>query len=875
MAYQATAKLLRFLRVNRYWQRTRLTQRCAPAWPGVEALEGRILLSHAHLVPLSSSLSATINYQFDTNNFFDTQEKRDLMQSAADTLLSRIDDDLRAIKPGKRAFFGTADTWTATLNHPETDAPLELEDLTIENNELLIFVGSRSLGARLGVGGSGGFSASGSPQFVATVKARGEAGARRSNPTDIGPWGGSIAFNTDANWHFGSGTAGLSSNESDFLSVAMHELMHVLGFGAARSWTRFVDSTNTQFTGPASIAAYGLGHPPLDADLHHWSKRLTHFSDPVSMSAKLLSGRRVLPTELDFSGLADVGWQIRNLGQIHGLQWRDDNRDGSWDAGEPGLSDWTVFLDEDEDGELDDDELHTVTDQHGHYSFVDLAPRVYTVDDIAKPGWEQTSSAQSYSVTLSPGDIRGAINFGHLQLPVMPDLVGTIQQLRLPDILVPGDKGTAQILVSNIDTEPVRAKVAIGVVGSINDQIGDDDDRWLGVATTKLRLAPSQIAVGQGKKLRIRLQVPDGIQPGTYNIFTMVDVDGVVQERHETDNLTKVGTRDVMLAFGQVGDRTVKRTIVDGVIYRHRGAGNGKIIRGENGQAPSVLINGGDAQSTLKISAPIDIDRRLNNITLNGSGKYVRARDFDIEGDVVVSGTLTLLAAGNIANRSLIFIAGTALNSRSGFSLQARTVRDLRIDSRDLRIKSIKVDDWKDTDEIEDMIVAPSIGTIRSRQDFGASTNLTDFTRKTSLAKIKVKETLNGAVIRSAGSIGNVTTGRMVDTMILAGLTDFVDGLPDQNDFLRNATIRKITITGKRDPVDPEASFLFANSIISASQIGSIRLKQVTADNSDIKFGIVADTLIKSVRRNGNVMFRNARTEGVFDEDLDFVAQVV
>jgi subtilisin-like proprotein convertase family protein len=44
-------------------------------------------------------------------------------------------------------------------------------------------------------------------------------------------------------------------------------------------------------------------------------------------------------------------WQPPN--EIHGVQWNDFDGDGVRDAGEPGLANWTIYLDENENGQLD------------------------------------------------------------------------------------------------------------------------------------------------------------------------------------------------------------------------------------------------------------------------------------------------------------------------------------------------------------------------------------------------------------------------------------------------------------------------------------------------------------------------------------------
>jgi serine-aspartate repeat-containing protein C/D/E len=89
----------------------------------------------------------------------------------------------------------------------------------------------------------------------------------------------------------------------------------------------------------------------------------------------------------------DVGNVL--LGSLSGVKYNDFDGDGSRDPNEPGISGWTIFLDRDADGVLDDEELSTQTDAEGRYTFTDLLPGVYTVSEIQKSGWTQTSPLQA------------------------------------------------------------------------------------------------------------------------------------------------------------------------------------------------------------------------------------------------------------------------------------------------------------------------------------------------------------------------------------------------------------------------------------------------------------------------------------------------
>ncbi len=79
------------------------------------------------------------------------------------------------------------------------------------------------------------------------------------------------------------------------------------------------------------------------------------------------------------------------LGEIRGLKWNDLDGDGVRDTGEPGLADWTIYLDENQNGQRDAGELSTITDASGNYAFTDLAPGTYYVAEEMQRGWKQTS----------------------------------------------------------------------------------------------------------------------------------------------------------------------------------------------------------------------------------------------------------------------------------------------------------------------------------------------------------------------------------------------------------------------------------------------------------------------------------------------------
>jgi uncharacterized repeat protein (TIGR01451 family) len=272
--------------------------------------------------PDNQPLRVRFDYSYDTGYydpntweyyppFFEDQERRDLLELAADLLLTDVRDDLDAIE-------ASGDNhWVATFTDPSTGNDVEVPDLYLEENALVIYVGSRDLdvigrgGMEGGEGGPGGSRASGTNEFITAVQTRGERGARAESRTDFGPWGGSIAFNANPamKYHFGETLLGLDADELDFITVAMHELAHVLGIGTSPSWDRYVDPIAGTLVGPASRIEYDLGGEiPLDETLGHWLTGTTDEASATLMDPIIVAGTREWPTPLDLAALRDVGW---------------------------------------------------------------------------------------------------------------------------------------------------------------------------------------------------------------------------------------------------------------------------------------------------------------------------------------------------------------------------------------------------------------------------------------------------------------------------------------------------------------------------------------------------------------------------------------
>ncbi|UCI06125.1 beta strand repeat-containing protein [Mesorhizobium sp. B1-1-8] len=118
---------------------------------------------------------------------------------------------------------------------------------------------------------------------------------------------------------------------------------------------------------------------------------------------------------------ADSGFEEwnRQIGQvIDGHKFNDLNADHVWEAGEPALSGWTIYLDANNNNQLDAGEPFAVTDANGYYKFT-VTPGTYTIREVPQAGWSQDApnNAQGeYTVTLAAGQDSHNNDFGNFQL---------------------------------------------------------------------------------------------------------------------------------------------------------------------------------------------------------------------------------------------------------------------------------------------------------------------------------------------------------------------------------------------------------------------------------------------------------------------------
>lgn len=200
------------------------------------------------------------------------------------------------------------------------------------------------------------------------------------------------------------------------------------------SWTMFLDLNNnlaldpaepttlTDANGSYSFVNLPAGDYEVTELLPDGWEPTKHFD--IRQTASVVAQQQVVQ---DFSNFSLLN------GSIQGTIWNDLNADGirAIDPGtgkfsDPGLADWTVFLDLNVDGVAQPGEPTAVTNSDGEYAFISVVAGDYEVTEVLPSGWyvsptfdtrqtvavfggEKSTARDFANFTIQNGSIRGTV----------------------------------------------------------------------------------------------------------------------------------------------------------------------------------------------------------------------------------------------------------------------------------------------------------------------------------------------------------------------------------------------------------------------------------------------------------------------------------
>ncbi|CAA6692891.1 MULTISPECIES: PEP-CTERM sorting domain-containing protein [unclassified Lentimonas] len=251
-----------------------------------------------------SSLNAFdihVNYDYDTNGFFDLSKKAVIDQVVSD-VESRLSYSATDVIPG-----GT-NTWTWRFEDPSSSgADISIFNPLYTGGSFNLYVGAKSQGSStLGFGGNVGLSGSGNSAFISNI-------LDKNSATQYDPYAGFLSMNSDTSWYVNAAfDAGAASGLYDLYSVFAHELLHAMGFGltGAQIWN------NNQTNGVYSSA--NVSSKSLNANNDHWASGTESeywdgsawATQEAAMDPNISTGTRKYITELDYAVFSDYGFDV-------------------------------------------------------------------------------------------------------------------------------------------------------------------------------------------------------------------------------------------------------------------------------------------------------------------------------------------------------------------------------------------------------------------------------------------------------------------------------------------------------------------------------------------------------------------------------------
>lgn len=151
---------------------------------------------------------------------------------------------------------------------------------------------------------------------------------------------------------------------------------------------------------------------------------------------------------------ADFGNLSTANGSIQGVVWNDLNANGIRETDpatgaftEPGLENWTVFLDTNNDGILQSGEVSVLTNADGAYSFVSVPAGNYEVTEVLPSGWNISPTYDTrQTVTVAAGAASTAGDFANFTVQ-NGSIRGTVWNDRFRD-------GTRDVSLAGTFTDP-------------------------------------------------------------------------------------------------------------------------------------------------------------------------------------------------------------------------------------------------------------------------------------------------------------------------------------------------------------------------------------------------------------------------------------
>jgi len=194
------------------------------------------------------------------------------------------------------------------------------------------------------------------------------------------------------------------------------------------------------------------------------------------------------------------------------------------------LANAKVFLDLNSNGNPDNNEPQTVTDDSGSYTFADLAAGSYPVVFDAQGAANEV--APPIPVTVNQGLVASAlISVAPPAVATGPDLTAKVATPTGGGVIA-GAKGKTKVTITNGGTEIASGAIKIELLASTNSVLDGSAVAIGSFGVKKLKLKP-----GASMTVPVSFTWPTSLATGSYFTLVSADSTNVIGETNETNNV--------------------------------------------------------------------------------------------------------------------------------------------------------------------------------------------------------------------------------------------------------------------------------------------------------------------------------------------------
>ncbi len=356
-----------------------------------------------------------------------------------------------------------------------------------------------------------------------------------------------------------------------------------------------------------------------------------------------------------------------------------------------------------------------------------------------------------------------------------------ILSVRLAKQYVPGDRGVANVAITDVGDGPANGVVGLQLYASTSSTF---DSTAFPITINGRGKVAVHLAGGRVLVDPVTFTMPTSIEPGNYTIFAALSpVSGLTAGEVNSTPAVGLNSSVAVLEFGTVpthANYKLTRTLANGstisLSMAAAGSGTGTVTENSDGGI-SVVLTGTAPFSRFTISGgPVTLDSLTDNAPIG----HVDAPTAALAGSLAMNGSVGYLTLAGATNSS-IFLNGGAIGSNVD---SLGTVTNTALYSA-AAIKSLNVTSWSSASA--DSVTTAWITTITSAGDFGPAMTINAGVgpRDESIGSVKVGGTLLASTWSIQKNIGLLQVGG-----IASGWSGSIHGtiysLIDTGDFAGN-----------------------------------------------------------------------------------------